>query len=444
MKRSILILLSYLLVTGCELLPDPVLRVKPSSLDFVFSSASKELSILCDQKWEISSDAVWCTVSPSKGRSGHEFQTVQVHCTDNTTDDTRNCRLTVSCRGDKQMVVDVIQWPKGKIELTEKVFSVPWRETILAVDYRSNMDFEIESGPEWIEVISTKAMQDGKLRLRVRTNEQPEREGTVTIVCPPESVMLKIRQASGIVEGIHPLLLQWLVENHLFDANKDGFISYVEAEFVSSIYSYYQNTFIPSLKGIEAFPNIKDMIIPFREKTGTGYTELNVSPFQKLNALDCSGNSLTSLDLSNNPLLDYLHCEENKLTELDISHNPLLKILECQNNRIASLDVSHCSGLTYLDCRYNQITTLNITGLTDLEQLSCGHCGLSELSLPHQPNLVTLRCERNQLTTLDISSCSQTMNQLWCEGNPLKTLYMAEGQVVNQMRIPPDTQIIRK
>lgn len=86
---------------------------------------------------------------------------------------------------------------------------------------------------------------------------------------------------------------------------------------------------ISNLKGIEAFPNLKE--------------------------LNCENNSIQKLDLRQNPELEKLICNKNQLTQLDLSKNPNIYFLNCSWNQLEQLDVSNLKDLVTLDCSHNDL-----------------------------------------------------------------------------------------
>ena len=94
---------------------------------------------------------------------------------------------------------------------------------------------------------------------------------------------------------------------------------------------------ISNLKGIEAFPNLKE--------------------------LNCENNSIQKLDLRQNPELEKLICNKNQLTQLDLSKNPNIYFLNCSWNQLEQLDVSHLKDLVTLDCSHNDLEqTITVVG----------------------------------------------------------------------------------
>jgi Leucine-rich repeat (LRR) protein len=113
---------------------------------------------------------------------------------------------------------------------------------------------------------------------------------------------------------------------HIYDTNKDGGISKREALAVTKIDC--RNREIKSLKGIEAFINLKELDCSYTRISGAPDLSKNI----KLTHLNCSGNDITAIDVSLCPLLYMFICAETRVTELDVSNNLSLILLDCVNN----------------------------------------------------------------------------------------------------------------
>jgi Leucine-rich repeat (LRR) protein len=106
-----------------------------------------------------------------------------------------------------------------------------------------------------------------------------------------------------------------------------------------------------------------------------------------------------------------------------------LKLLRCYNNELTTLDVSKNTALTALYCGGNQLTTLDVSNNTALTRLICSG---------------------NQLTSLDVSN-NTALADLDCNpmndangNNLLETIYIANGQVINNLDMPDATNIEEK
>ena len=196
---------------------------------------------------------------------------------------------------------------------------------------------------------------------------------------------------------------------------------------------------ISNLKGIEAFPNLKELNC---ENNSIQKLDLRQNP--KLKTLKCNKNQLTQLDLSKNPDIDYLNCSENQLEQLDVSHlkdlvmlncshndleqldvrnSKFLETLYCSSNRLTELDadVAHKSRLVSVECQNNQLTSLILGQNKLLKKLNCANNQLTQLNLNNMNSLKELKCQNNQLTALDVSS-SPDLTKLVLKNNHLTSL----------------------
>ena len=205
---------------------------------------------------------------------------------------------------------------------------------------------------------------------------------------------------------------------------------------------------ISNLKGIEAFPNLKEL------KCGNNSIQnLDLRQNPKLETLKCNKNQLTQLDLSKNPQIDYLICSWNQLKQLDVSnlkdlvtldcsHNDLeqldvknskfLVTLNCSANQLTELDadVTHKSRLVSVECQNNQLTSLILGENKGLTKLNCAHNQLTQLNLNNMSALKELNCANNQLTVLDVSD-SPELTTLWLKNNHLTSLNLDNNPNLN-------------
>ena len=196
---------------------------------------------------------------------------------------------------------------------------------------------------------------------------------------------------------------------------------------------------ISNLKGIEAFPNLKELNC---ENNSIQKLDLRQNP--ELEKLICNNNQLTQLDLSKNPKIYHLICSWNQLKQLDVSnlkdlvtldcsHNDLeqldvrksrsLVALNCSSNRLTELDadVTHKPSLERVECQNNQLTSLILGQNKGLKKLNCANNQLTQLNLNNMISLTELKCQNNQLTVLDVSS-SPDLTTLVLKNNQLTSL----------------------
>ncbi len=179
-------------------------------------------------------------------------------------------------------------------------------------------------------------------------------------------------------------------------------------------------------------------------------TSLDVSNLTSLEKLISENNQLTSLDVSKNTNLIALWCGRNKLTSLDVSKNPALVCLGCNSNQFGFLDVSKNTALTDLYCGSNQLSSLDLSRNTALTHVSCANNQLTTLDLSNNTVLKTLQCYKNQLISLDVSK-NALLTTLQCSpmndsngNNLMATLYVSQGQEIQRLQLPSETQIVVK
>lgn len=205
---------------------------------------------------------------------------------------------------------------------------------------------------------------------------------------------------------------------------------------------------ISNLKGIEAFPNLKELNC---ENNSIQKLDLRQNP--ELEKLICNKNQLTQLDLSKNPKIYHLICSDNRLEQLDVSHLESLVTLNCSHNDLEQLDVKNSKSLVALNCSWNRLTELDadVTHKPSLERvecqnnqltslilgqnkllkkLNCAHNQLTQLNLDNMSALEELNCFDNQLTVLDVSS-SQNLTKLWLGNNHLTSLNLDNNPNLN-------------
>ena len=208
------------------------------------------------------------------------------------------------------------------------------------------------------------------------------------------------------------------------------------------------NKGVSDLKGIEAFPNLKELNC---ENNFIQKLDLRQNP--ELEKLICNKNQLTQLDLSKNPKIYHLTCSENQLEQLDVSHLKDLVTLDCSHNDLEQLDVknskslvalncswnrlteldadvSHKSHLERVECQNNQLTSLILGQNKLLKNLNCAHNQLTQLNLNNMISLKELNCFNNQLTALDVSS-SPELTTLWLGDNHLTSLNLDNNPKLN-------------
>lgn len=185
---------------------------------------------------------------------------------------------------------------------------------------------------------------------------------------------------------------------------------------------------ISSLRGIEAFPNLKEL------KCGNNSIQnLDLRQNPKLETLKCNKNQLTQLDLSKNPDIDYLNCSDNQLEQLDVSHLKL-DYLYCSNNKLEQLDVKNSKWLRELDCSKNELTGLDVdvTHKPNLIRVECQNNQLTSLILGENKGLTKLNCAHNQLIQLNLNNMI-SLEELNCSNNQLTVLDVSDSPELTKL-----------
>ena len=208
------------------------------------------------------------------------------------------------------------------------------------------------------------------------------------------------------------------------------------------------NKGVSDLKGIEAFPNLKEL-----NCGNNSIQKLDLRQNPELEKLICNKNQLTQLDLSKNLKIYHLNCSENQLEQLDVSHLKALENLDCSHNDLEQLDVrnskflralycswnrlteldadvSHKFQLEKVECQNNQLTSLILGQNKLLNKLNCAHNQLTQLNLHNMSALKELNCANNQLTVLDVSD-SPELTTLWLKNNHLTSLNLDNNPNLN-------------
>lgn len=122
---------------------------------------------------------------------------------------------------------------------------------------------------------------------------------------------------------------------------------------------------------------------------------MNISGFENLEELQCSGLGLTELTVDS-PNLKTLNVSDNDISSLSLSNPKDLEIFYCSSNPLETLDLTGYSALSVLVCIDCQLTELNISPIKNtLNQLFCSDNNLTTLSLIGADNLAFAVCDRN-------------------------------------------------
>lgn len=429
------------MVTSCEKKEEqkkpeivPEIKLTDDSLATGISldegEASTTVAFTSNVPWSATVSAAWIKISPSSGKSGKNSIAVQVK--ENDTEKERNAAITIADNSSRTKVsVALKQAGKKAIVFTVDIdkVSVPAEGGDFKVSVTHNIDYEIESAPDWIsqEDKTTEGDRD-TYTFKAKANKAfQERSGVIVFHNElDESVPVNVTQAEAVPTNIvfeDANFKAYMVAN--FDKDNDGEISFEEALDITKVNVKTDN--IKSLAGIEYATNLKSLYCKGDEKGQL--VRLDVSKNINLDTLVCGYNPLPALDVNNNTSLRYLDCRGAKLSSLDLSRNTKLTYLTLLFNELTSIDVSNCPDLEIFCCGENRLQSLDISKNTGLESLSCSNNKLTVLDLSSNTRLKALSCEKNLIVTLDITKNKELdTKSFFCFDNPMKSLYVNEGQ----------------
>lgn len=208
-SRSFLLLLTLVLAVACQgkeqpadnstpetqKTPASITSLTSSSLSFSEEGGTQAVSFTSALAWTVSSDADWVTVSPASGAAGKVE--IQVSAAANGNYDGRTATLTVKSEA-VSATLSVSQKQKGALILSATSFSVPAEGETLSVVVKANSGVAATSSADWIQVVSTRALEESEFRLTVAANEAYEpRTGTVAFANEAGSETVTVEQAAA-------------------------------------------------------------------------------------------------------------------------------------------------------------------------------------------------------------------------------------------------------
>ncbi len=185
----------------------------------------------------------------------------------------------------------------------------------------------------------------------------------------------------------------------VIDTNGDGEISVEEAEaFEGYLDLKYKS--ISDLTGIEAFINIKRLVLSFNSIQGA----VDFSANTKLERLLCRSNNISSINVTANTELKRLDVAENDLQELDLSGNNLIERLWVFSNQLSVLDISNMQNLEHLMADNNKFMSLDVSQNENLLTLGVYYNNLTSIDISNNPNLYLLNAWNNKLTSANVAN----------------------------------------
>lgn len=241
---------------------------------------------------------------------------------------------------------------------------------------------------------------------------------------------------NGQVQIKDSLFLQALIDIGV-DTNQDGQIQQDEADAVEEI--EIQGVDLVSIRGIEAFTNLKEITIvqtdldsaDLRFNSNLTLIQLSNNVIEHLlldglkgiRVLKLRSNELTSLDVTEFLELDELDVYNNELTNLDLSNSSKLTDLEISNNKFSGIDLSGAINLIHFDASNNPLDSLDFTFNTKLRNIQTSNTNISQFDVKHLPDLLSLVITGCPVQSLDIAGLDNLFT-LWLNDSEIETVFM--------------------
>ena len=365
--------------------------------------------------------------------------------------------------GSYRTIMASLNCVQGQIIVADNSYDIGAEGGIKDVKLKTNINYTVDipdDAKSWISIIETRAMREETISFNIAKNEGSPRFATIVLKSeqgqPIQTII--VRQTSNAqIEIPDVAFRQYLLDN--FDSDKDGFISYAEAEDVTTININSDN--VESLKGIEYFTNLTHLTaVPKNdswETTGVGGTgdsgywrdsgyklngtrvsgkiaEIDLSHNINLSHLDCSGNIIKELDLSNNINLNYIDASFNlDLSVIDLPLKNRINELKLTATSIETIDVSNLADLQSLSINTGLgIHQIELFNNSKLQYLNVQGNKLNDIDVSHNPMLETLHCAINNLQTLDVSN-NPRLSDLNFAFNNIKSIDVSHNTALIQL-----------
>ena len=174
-----------------------VLSLNTNSLEFASDSGSKSFNINSNISWTVSSDQVWCSISPA---SGNNDGSVTVKVDKNASTAVRTATVTVkSDAGNKVISVTqsgaaaVLTLDANLMEFTSGSGSKMFR-------INSNTSWAVSSNMNWCSVNPTSGSGDGSVAVSVEENTSTsERKAVITVESETITRTFSVTQAGAVI-----------------------------------------------------------------------------------------------------------------------------------------------------------------------------------------------------------------------------------------------------
>ena len=202
-----------LVLTACEQVPahngedgnsnvelvnygDEEMEVPAEGGDFFFSFMSSA-------DWTVNSSEDWVFVSLDSGKAGSFDVDFSVEA--NESGDARSAEITVRVDDEHYFTVLITQLQNNVFVVDKQVLSIGADGGQLTFKVSSNVGFEAVSIADWITVISTKAVVDNTVTIKVDANTDEARQSAVRVKSEDGDLLVKVEQEAGITDYLYAI-----------------------------------------------------------------------------------------------------------------------------------------------------------------------------------------------------------------------------------------------
>ena len=206
------------LVTGCVNTIDvteDVFKTIEESFAFDADGGTKSFVLQTSVGWTATTDTDWCTVTPTKGMADMTGVNVKVKVTTNTGTTSRAAVVTVTPDTDALPVVNITVTQDGAaktlcvwdidnyVALDDYVANLDYIADSTALYIKSNVDWSLSSGPDWIDVVIPDEKSDiTTVTLKYDTNIGDARNGDLTFTADDIALTIPVVQAATLAFDI--------------------------------------------------------------------------------------------------------------------------------------------------------------------------------------------------------------------------------------------------
>lgn len=155
--------------------------IPTKSFEIASDARTIEVEVKSNVDYSVSVSEKWIKLTGTKGLTS---KTLVFSAEANSTYDARSATITVKPQagGEAEQVISVKQAQKDALQVSKATYSMPYGGGEIDVKVEANVEFEVKSGVEWIQYVSTKALSSSTVVLKVAENKTYKaREGKVVI-----------------------------------------------------------------------------------------------------------------------------------------------------------------------------------------------------------------------------------------------------------------------